>query len=1023
MQRQISTNRRKNRSIQVKLGKYVIKKEPTMRKLFFLLLFSAILFFQFTGFVHGAIPASERAALIAFYNAAGLDTIYSSNWKQAPVEADGFAQIGTEGSWWGVTVTNDHVTHIAIIEKFVSGTISPELENLPFLELLILEDNLLSGPIPPELGNLSNLKELSLAYNRLTGSIPPELGNLSNLTGLGLTGNPLTGSIPPELGNLTNLTGLALGSTHISGNIPPELGNLTNLTSIGFGDMDLDGTLPTQLSNLVNLYRLDLGQNRLTGNLPTWIGDLTQLKYLHLNHNRFDGSLPTEIGNLTAMITLNLYGNTFIGEIPASIINLTGMGSWNTFAYNGFYSNDPAVVTFLNSASPGWHLTQTIAPSNVSAQVLSASRVRVKWTAITYNGGSGYYSIYYSTTSGGPWTLAGTTADKTSQAYTVTGLTTGTPYYFVITTQSDAHSQNTNTIISDYSAEVSATPQAPPPIVTYTLDVNSSPDSGVTVTVSPVDNSANGDGATGFTRTYNSGTVVTLTAPPTYNGSDFSKWSVAGTDSTNSAVQVTMDTDKTATAYYVAPPPPTPPEISLNRTRLDFGYVMGGNMPTGQTVSVSNSGGGTLNWTAGVDTTWLAISPASGAGPSMITVSVDATGLAAGTYSGSVTVSDPASSNLSQTVSVNLTIKEANQDQPPFGLFATPVDGSTVMSSIPVTGWALDDTGVEIVKIYRNPTDQEGEGLIYIGDADFVEGARPDVEQAYPGYPMNYRAGWGYMLLTNFLPDGGNGTFTLYAVATDSNGNTATLGAKTITCDNDNAVKPFGAIDTPTQGGAASGGKFINWGWVLTPQPNAIPSDGSTIDVLVDGVNIGSPTYNNYRSDIATLFPGYANSNGAVGYFYLDTTAYENGVHTIQWTASDNAGNSDGIGSRYFTIMNNNGSRTQAAAAVVQPDPGRIHRLPGISKAPVTQENSSFVIEEIEPVEINLGGTGIRGHLEVNGELRGLPIGSTFNRQTGTFYWSPGAGFNGAYRFVFIVKTPTGETVTRWIEITIIPKQ
>ncbi|MCP5052753.1 MAG: hypothetical protein GY940_36635, partial [bacterium] len=139
------------------------------------------------------------------------------------------------------------------------------------------------------------------------------------------------------------------------------------------------------------------------------------------------------------------------------------------------------------------------------------------------------------------------------------------------------------------------------------------------------------------------------------------------------------------------------------------------------------------------------------------------------------------------------------------------------------------------------------------------------------------------------------------------------LGSKTITCDNDNAVKPFGAIDTPEAGGIASGNQFINFGWALTKQPNLIPIDGSTIDVWVNGVKLGHPVYNQYRSDIAALFPGYANSNGAVGYFYLDTTAYENGTHTIQWTATDTGGNTDGIGSRYF-IVQNSSTDTNAAA-------------------------------------------------------------------------------------------------------------
>jgi len=69
-------------------------------------------------------------------------------------------------------------------------------------------------------------------------------------------------------------------------------------------------------------------------------------------------------------------------------------------------------------------------------------------------------------------------------------------------------------------------------------------------------------------------------------------------------------------------------------------------------------------------------------------------------------------------------------------------------------------------------------------------------------------------------------------------------------------------------------------------------------------VRLGTVTYDNYREDIATIFPGYNNSNGAVGLIYLDSTAYENGVHTIGWFVQDDAGNADGIGSRFFRIEN-----------------------------------------------------------------------------------------------------------------------
>lgn len=325
----------------------------------------------------------------------------------------------------------------------------------------------------------------------------------------------------------------------------------------------------------------------------------------------------------------------------------------------------------------------------------------------------------------------------------------------------------------------------------------------------------------------------------------------------------------------------------------------------------------------------------------------------------------------------------------------------------------------------------------------FVEGARGDVEQAYPDYPLNYQAGWGYMMLTNFLPGHGNGTYTLSAYAIDLDGHTVSLGTKTIHCDNDNAVKPFGAIDSPSQGGTGTG-SFFNYGWALTPMPNSIPTDGSTINVWVDGVKLGNPVYNQYRSDIATLFPNYENTDGAVGAYYLDTTTYENGVHTIAWSVRDDADNSDGIGSRFFTITNTGDSglaEIQSHKEDLKPsisyeyilnmpvnfDPVRFKRgyrrdiEPEFKK---TNEYGLAVIEirEVERTEIALGNGVMTGYMIVGEELRPLPIGSTLDAEKGIFYWQPGAGFIGEYDFVFIKATRYGTKETVKIKINILPK-
>jgi hypothetical protein len=236
----------------------------------------------------------------------------------------------------------------------------------------------------------------------------------------------------------------------------------------------------------------------------------------------------------------------------------------------------------------------------------------------------------------------------------------------------------------------------------------------------------------------------------------------------------------------------------------------------------------------------------------------------------------------------------------------TPAEGATgVEGAIAVTGWALDDTGVQRVIVSRDAVAGEPAGsLIYIGDGVFVTGARPDVAAAYPTHPNASRAGWGYMLLTNMLPNQGNGTFKLWLHALDREGQQALLGTRTITCANSAATRPFGTLDTPGQGAMTTGSAHLVWGWALTPQPGVIPRNGSTIWVYVDGVPLGHPTYNLYRVDIATLFPGYANTDGAVGYSVLDTTALTNGIHTIAWLVTDDRGRAEGLGSRYFWVAN-----------------------------------------------------------------------------------------------------------------------
>ena len=101
---------------------------------------------------------------------------------------------------------------------------------------------------------------------------------------------------------------------------------------------------------------------------------------------------------------------------------------------------------------------------------------------------------------------------------------------------------------------------------------------------------------------------------------------------------------------------------------------------------------------------------------------------------------------------------------PPFGVVDTPANNASgLVGGVGITGWALDELGVNKVDIWRDPVAGEPSGLVYIGDAVFVDGARPDVQAVYPSYPLTSRAGWGLQILTNELPNT-NGTRELAMV-------------------------------------------------------------------------------------------------------------------------------------------------------------------------------------------------------------------------------------------------------------------
>lgn len=121
----------------------------------------------------------------------------------------------------------------------------------------------------------------------------------------------------------------------------------------------------------------------------------------------------------------------------------------------------------------------------------------------------------------------------------------------------------------------------------------------------------------------------------------------------------TTDQDFALVIYNGTAGAPAQPSIGANPASFSFSATAGGANPANQSLSITNTGGGTLNWSASDDASWLTISPTSGTAPSTVTLSVNITGLAAGTYNGTITITSTGATNSPLTVPVTLTVNPA----------------------------------------------------------------------------------------------------------------------------------------------------------------------------------------------------------------------------------------------------------------------------------------------------------------------------------------------------------------------------
>jgi len=296
----------------------------------------------------------------------------------------------------------------------------------------------------------------------------------------------------------------------------------------------------------------------------------------------------------------------------------------------------------------------------------------------------GTLQYVYSTVTAASWTFSWTppATDAGSVVLYVTGGSRNTNY------------SNSYVITSGGGGTSPATLAAAPTSLTFTVNGAAPPTQTVSVTSggSPIAVTTSVSTATSWLTVMPPGgnTPVSATvgilaaglAPGAYQGSVI--FTSAGASNSPVSVPVTLN--------VTTPIPPSVPTLNLSSTGLTFTATVGGTVSP-QNVMVTTSDGSAVTFNAGAATTtggsWLSVGSTTGTTP--VSESVIATlpsGIAAGTYHGTVTFTSSAVSNSPVSLPVTLTV---NSSTPP------PTSGGETFSLVAVdrqsggTDWMLLD--------------------------------------------------------------------------------------------------------------------------------------------------------------------------------------------------------------------------------------------------------------------------------------------------------------------------------------------
>jgi hypothetical protein len=375
--------------------------------------------------------------------------------------------------------------------------------------------------------------------------------------------------------------------------------------------------------------------------------------------NDGSGTLEWSVSNNSGWLSLDPAAGTGDGSVEVSV-DITGLSAgtyYDSIFVTSNAENSPQNVPVILVVEPP-PPTISLDPITISVTAVEGSSVPPEQITVTNTGGG---ALNWSATNQTGWLSLDPTGGVGDGVITVefdlTGLTAGMYYDTVFVTDENATNSPQITVVTLTVEEPPPTILLDPTTITVTAMQGSTPPSEeITITnigggeldwtAGNYDTWMSVDPASGV-----GDGVLTLDfdlsglAPFTYVDTVV----VQDENATNSPqhVIVTLIVESEAD-----------PEIGLSHTVFNFNATEGGGNPPAQTLTITNLGGGELDWTATKNEGWLTLNPTSGVGDGTVDVSVDISGLSQGQYIDTILVNDPNAVNSPQAVGVVLNISD-----------------------------------------------------------------------------------------------------------------------------------------------------------------------------------------------------------------------------------------------------------------------------------------------------------------------------------------------------------------------------